>query len=67
MPKQAKNGLFELIYLIKVVEIGDACKKAGLDHHVGNKDTLMYTIGQKAVYSKVGEAIYLSLQCYLGY
>ena len=48
-------------------KIGDACKKAGLDHHVGNKDTLMYTIGQKAVYSKVEEAIYLSLQCYLRY
>jgi len=38
-------------------KIGDACKKAGLDHHVGNKDTLMYTIGQKAVYSKVREAL----------
>ena len=38
--------------------IGDACKKAGLDHHVGNNDTWMYTIGQKAVYSKVGMAIY---------
>ena len=38
-------------------KVANACKKAGLDHHLLNKDTLMYTIGQKAVYSKVREAI----------
>ena len=38
-------------------KVADACKKAGLDHHLMNKDTFMYTIGQKAVYSKVREAL----------
>jgi long-chain-fatty-acid--CoA ligase ACSBG len=38
-------------------KVAVACKKAGLDHHLMNKDTLMYTIGQKAVYSKVREAL----------
>merc|ERR1712088_1248616 len=30
-------------------KVADACKKAGLDHHLNNKDTFMFTIGQKAV------------------
>jgi len=38
-------------------KVTNACKKAGLDHHLMNKDTMMYTIGQKAVYSKIREAI----------
>ena len=38
-------------------KVADACKKAGLDHHLNNKDTFMFTIGQKAVYSKVREAL----------
>ena len=38
-------------------KVADACKKAGLDHHLNNKDTFMFTVGQKAVYSKVREAL----------
>ena len=38
-------------------KIGAAAKKAGLEHHLNGRDTMMYTVGQKAVYSKVREAL----------
>ena len=38
-------------------KVAIACKKAGLDHHLNNKDTFMFTVGQKAVYMKVREAL----------
>jgi long-chain-fatty-acid--CoA ligase ACSBG len=42
-------------------KVADACKQAGLDHHLMNKDTFMYKIGQKAVYCKVREALGLDM------
>ncbi len=38
-------------------KIADACKKAGLDHHLHGRDSLMYTVGQKVIYKKVREAL----------
>ena len=38
-------------------KVAVACKKAGLEHHLNNKDTIMFSIGQKAVYTKVREAL----------
>ena len=38
-------------------KISVACKKAGLDFHLHNKQSLMYTMGQKVVYKKVREAL----------
>jgi len=38
-------------------KVAEACKKAGIDHHLNNKDSVMYTIGKKAVYCKVREAL----------
>ena len=34
-----------------------ACKNAGLKYHLQNKNTIMYTVGQKAIYGKVREAL----------
>ena len=38
-------------------KVATACKKAGLEHHLNNKDTLMFTIGQKAIYMKIRQAL----------
>ena len=37
--------------------ISDACKQAGLDHHLANTDTFMYYVGQYLVYGKVKQAL----------
>ena len=37
--------------------VADACKNAGLRYHLENKDSFMYTIGQKAIYCRVREAL----------
>ena len=38
-------------------KVAEACKKAGIQYHLNNKDTVMYAIGKKVVYSKVREAL----------
>jgi long-chain-fatty-acid--CoA ligase ACSBG len=38
-------------------KIAIACKKAGLDHHLNGKDTMMYSVGQKVIYKKIREAL----------
>ena len=37
--------------------ISTACKAAGLKHHLEGKDGVMYSVGKKAVYSKVRAAL----------
>lgn len=37
--------------------ISTACKAAGLKHHLEGKDGMMYSVGKKAVYGKVREAL----------
>ena len=37
--------------------VADACKKAGLDFHLNDNSSLMYTVGKKAIYPKVTEAL----------
>ena len=38
-------------------KVGDACKKSGLDFHLLNKSSFMYSVGKKFVYPKVREAL----------
>ena len=38
-------------------KIATNCKKAGLEHHLNNRDTFFFTLGKKAVYGKVREAL----------
>ena len=38
-------------------KIADACKQAGLKHHLEGKNGVMYTVGQKLIYKKVREAL----------
>jgi hypothetical protein len=36
---------------------GDACKQAGLDHHLKGKDDWMFAIGKRIVFKAIKEAI----------
>ena len=37
--------------------VAEACKKAGLDFHLNSNDSMMYTVGKKAIYPKVTQAL----------
>ena len=37
--------------------VADACKKAGLEYHLNDNDSIMYSVGKKAIYPKVTEAL----------
>jgi long-chain-fatty-acid--CoA ligase ACSBG len=38
-------------------KVSVACKQAGLDYHLKQKETMMYGIGKKVIYKKVKEAL----------
>lgn len=38
-------------------KLAKACKKAGIEHHFNNKDTIMYKVGQRFIYNRVREAL----------
>ena len=38
-------------------KVAVACKKAGIDHHLRSKNTILYNVGQKAIYPKVLQAL----------
>ena len=36
---------------------GEACKRAGLEHHLNGKDDIMFTVGRRIVFKAVKQAL----------
>ena len=36
---------------------GEACKRAGLEHHLNGKDDIMFTVGRRIIFKAVKQAL----------